>query len=67
MQDTTNLLKKRDVYIPNLIKKYKSIGDDYNVKYWQMELARVIARIKRRKKNGDKNIKQQSKWLGYNL
>lgn len=62
MQDTKNLLKKRDIYYPKMIMEFREKWDKQNAEYWERELKWLIERIKRRKKNWDKNIKAMSKW-----
>lgn len=54
MQDTKNLIKKRDIEYPKLIKEAKSKGDDITASYWETELEQVKQRIENRKKNKKK-------------
>ena len=62
MKDTKNLLKKRDIDYPKMIREFREKWDKQSVEYWERELKWLIERIKRRKKNWDKNIKAMSKW-----
>ena len=41
MQDTKNLIKKRDVEYPKLIKEAKIKGDDKTASYWEFQLEQV--------------------------
>ena len=58
MQDTKNLIKKRDIEYPKLIKEAKSKGDDKTASYWESQLERVKQKIENRNKNKKKNEKQ---------
>ena len=58
MQDTKNLIKKRDIEYPKLIKYAKSKGDDRTASYWESELEYVKKKIETRNKNKKKNEKQ---------
>jgi len=62
MKDTKNLLKKRDIDYPKMIREFREKWDKQSVEYWERELKWLIERIKRRKNNWDKNIKAMSKW-----
>jgi len=57
MQDTKNLIKKRDTIYPKLIKDAELSGNDYTASYWKHELEIVKERIESRKKNKQKNDK----------
>lgn len=61
MQDTKNLIKKRDNYYPNLIREALSKGDEYTAKYWENQLIEVTRKIEQRNKNKKKNEKQFKK------
>ena len=58
MQDTKNLIKKRDIEYPKLIKEAKSKGDEKTTSYWESELGYVKKKIETRNKNKKKNEKQ---------
>jgi hypothetical protein len=58
MQDTKNLIKKRDVEYPKLIKEAKSKGDDITASFWEAQLEQVKHKIENRNKNKKKNDKQ---------
>ena len=58
MQDTKNLIKKRDVEYPKLIKEAKIQGDDKSASYWEFQLELVKSKIESRNKNKAKNEKQ---------
>jgi len=58
MQDTKNLIKKRDIEYPKLIKEAKSKSDDKTASYWQFQLEQIISKIESRKANKKKNEKQ---------
>ena len=58
MQDTKNLIKKRDIEYPKLIKDTKSKGDDKTASYWESQLEQVKQKIENRNKNKKKNEKQ---------
>ncbi len=58
MQDTKNLIKKRDIEYPKLIKEAKSKGDDITASYWESQLEQVKQKIETRNKNKKKNEKQ---------
>lgn len=58
MQDTKNLIKKRDVEYPKIIREALSKGDTYTANYWRGQLESVKNRINRRMKNKKKNEKQ---------
>jgi hypothetical protein len=61
MKDTKNLIKKRDVVIPKLIKEAHIKGDEQAASYWKHELKAVSDKIDSRKINKIKNIKQFKK------
>ena len=58
MQDTKNLIKKRGIEYPKLIKEAKSKGDDRTASFWESQLEQVKYKIENRKKNKKKNEKQ---------
>jgi len=58
MQDTKNMIKKRDIEYPKLIKEVKSKGDDKTASYWESQLEQVKQKIENRNKNKKKNEKQ---------
>lgn len=58
MQDTKNLIKKRDVEYPKLIKEAKIQCDDKSASYWEFQLELVKSKIESRNKNKAKNEKQ---------
>ena len=58
MQDTKNLIKKRDNEYPKKIKDAKSKGDDRTASYYESQLENVKQRIESRKRNKKKNDKQ---------
>jgi hypothetical protein len=55
MQDTKNLIKKRDIEYPKLIKDAESNGDDRTASFWKTQLEHVKIKIENRKKNKNKN------------
>lgn len=54
MKDTKNLIKKRDVDYPNLIKQAEINGEKHLVNYWKQRLQDVSDRIKIREENRKK-------------
>lgn len=58
MQDTKNLIKKRDIEYPKLIKDAKSKGDDRTASYWESQLEQVKQKIENRIENRKRNEKQ---------
>jgi hypothetical protein len=58
MQDAKNLIKKRDVEYPKLIKEAKMKGDDKTASYWEFQLEQVKSKIESRNKNKKRNEKQ---------
>jgi len=58
MQDTKNLIKKRDIEFPKLIKDAKSKGDDKTASFWKLQLEQVKQKIENRNRNKKKNDKQ---------
>lgn len=54
MQDTKNLIKKRDKYIPNRIKEAEAMMDINAVEFWKRELKSVSDKINLRNKNRKK-------------
>ena len=58
MQDTKNLIKKRDIEYPRLIKESKSNGNVRTAYFWESQLERVKQKIENRKNNKKKNEKQ---------
>ena len=58
MQDTKNLIKKRDIEYPKLIKDAKSKGDDKTASYWESQLEQVKQKIENRIENRKRNEKQ---------
>jgi hypothetical protein len=58
MQDTKNLIKKRDIEYPKLIKEARMKGDDRTASYWEFELEQIKTKIENRNKNKKKNDKQ---------
>ena len=61
MQDTKNLIRKRDIEYPKLIREAKIKGDDYTATYWENQLETVKKRIEDRNNNKKKNDKQYKK------
>jgi hypothetical protein len=51
MKDTKNLIRKRDVTIPTLIREAKINKDFHGVAFWENELQRVKERIELRDRN----------------
>ena len=58
MQDTKNLIKKRNIEYPKLIKEAKMNGDDKTASYWEFQLKQVKFKIESRNKNKKRNEKQ---------
>ena len=58
MQDTKNLIKKRDIEYPKLIKDAKSKGDARTASYWESQLEQVKQKIENRIENRKRNEKQ---------
>lgn len=58
MQDTKNLIKKRDIEYPKLIEEAKIKGDWYRVSYWENQLSLLKSKIETRNKNKKRNDKQ---------
>ena len=58
MQDTKNLIKKRDIEYPKLIKDAKSKGDDRTASYWKSQLEQVKQKIENINQNRKRNEKQ---------
>lgn len=54
MQDTKNLIKKRDKYIPKRIKEAEAMMDINAVEFWKRELKSVSDKINLRNKNRKK-------------
>jgi len=61
MQDTKNLIKKRDIEYPKLIKEAKLSKNSYDIVFWEQQLENVKNIIESRKKNRIKNKKQYKK------
>jgi hypothetical protein len=61
MQDTKNLIKKRDIEYPKKIKEAIAKKDDFSINYWKNKLQEVKSRIEQRNKNKKKNKKQNLK------
>lgn len=57
MQDTRNLLKKRDIEIPKAIRKAVEVWDVDTANYYRRELTTVTRRLEERRKNKAKNEK----------
>ena len=53
-----NLIKKRYIEYPKLIKDAKSKGDDRTASYWESQLEQVKQKIENRNKNRKRNEKQ---------
>ena len=58
MQDTKNLIKKRDIEYPKLIREAKMKGDDKTASYWEFQLEQVKSKIETRSENKKRNEKQ---------
>lgn len=61
MQDTRNLIRKRDIEYPKLIKKAIMKKDCDTASFWNDQLRRLTKKIKSREKNRKKNEKQYRK------
>lgn len=61
MQDTKNLIRKRDIEYPKLIKEAKSNNDDRLASFWEFELKQIELKIQNRNKNKKRNEKQYRK------
>lgn len=61
MQDTKNLIRKRDITYPKYIREAQLAKNEYLVEFWTDQLETVTKKIEERQANQKKNLKQQKK------
>lgn len=61
MQDTKNLIRKRDVVYPEKVKSYELKKDFESASYWKKQILIVSEKIVLIESNRRKNIKQSKK------
>lgn len=61
MQDTKNLIRKRDITYLKLIREAQLAKNDHRVQFWTRQLETVTKKIEERQANQKKNLKQQKK------
>ena len=65
MQDTKNLIKKRDIEYPRLIREAYQKNDMQTYRFYVNELESIKQKINNRLKNSKNNKKQFKKANGY--